>query len=69
MLGTNEDLLVLYPTKECVVAKILFYKEEIQEIPKSAAKIELSKQELDMAKTLIDSMTRKFDISAYHVDY
>lgn len=69
VLGTNEDLLVLYPTKECIIAKILFYQEEIQEIPKSQAKVELSKQEIDMAKTLIESMTQKFDISAYHDEY
>lgn len=69
VLGTNENLLVLYPTKECIIAKILFYQEEIQEIPKSQAKIDLSKQELDMAKQLIESMTRKFDISAYHDEY
>lgn len=69
VLGTNEDLLVLYPTKDCMIAKILFYQEEIQEMPKSQAKIELSEQELDMAKTLIESMTQKFDISAYHDEY
>lgn len=69
VLGTNENLLVLYPTKECIIAKILFYQEEIQEIPKSQTKIELSKQELDMAKTLIESMTKKFDISAYQDEY
>lgn len=69
VLGTNENLLVLYPTKECIIAKIFFYQEEIQEIPKSQAKIELSKQELDMAKTLIESMTKKFDISAYQDEY
>ncbi len=69
VLGTNEDLMILYPTKECIVAKILFYQEEIQEFPKSQMKIELSQQELDMAKTLIESMTQKFDISAYHDEY
>lgn len=69
VIGTNENLLVLYPTKECIVAKILFYQEEIQELPKSQVKVEVSKQELDMAKMLIDSMTRKFDISAYHDEY
>ncbi|WP_243205847.1 non-homologous end joining protein Ku [Enterocloster clostridioformis] len=31
VLGTKQELLVLYPTKECIIAKILFYKEEIQE--------------------------------------
>jgi len=69
VLGTNEDLLVLYPTKDCIIAKILFYQEEIQELPKSQAKVELSQPELDMAETLIDSMTRKFDITAYHDEY
>lgn len=69
VLGTNEDLLVLYPTKECIIAKVLFYQEEIQEIPKSHAKINISKEETEMAKTLITSMTKKFDIAAYHDEY
>lgn len=69
VLGTNEELLVLYPTRECMIAKILFYQEEIQEMPKTQVKTELSRQELDMAKTLIDNMTQKFDISAYHDEY
>lgn len=69
VIGTNEELLVLYPTKECLIGKILYYQEEIQEIPKSQIKVDLSKSELDMAKTLIDSMTQKFDIAAYHDEY
>lgn len=69
VLGTNEDLLILYPTKDCIIAKVLYYQEEIQELPKSQVKVDLSKQELDMAKTLIESMTKKFDISAYHDEY
>ncbi len=69
VIGTNEDLLVLYPTKECLIAKILYYQEEIQEMPKSQVKVDVTKQELDMAKTLIESMTRPFDISVYHDEY
>jgi DNA end-binding protein Ku len=69
VIGTTEHLLVLYPTKECIVAKLLFYEDEIQELPKSQAKVELSDAEINMAKTLIDSMTAKFDISAYHDEY
>jgi DNA end-binding protein Ku len=69
VIGTNENLLVLYPTKECLIAKILYYQEEIQELPKSQAKVEVTKQELDMAKTLIESMTKSFDIAAYHDEY
>lgn len=69
VIGTSENLLVLYPTKECIIAKILFYQEEIQELPKSQIKVDVSKQELDMAKNLIESMTKKFDITAYHDEY
>ncbi len=69
VLGTNEELLVLYPTKECIIAKILYYQEEIQELPKSIPKVEITKQELEMAKNLIDSMTQTFDISLYHDEY
>ncbi len=69
VLGTSENLLVVYPTKECLIAKILFYQEEIQEMPKSPVKVDVTKQELDMAKTLIDNMTQKFDISSYHDEY
>ena len=69
VIGTNEDLLVVYPTKECLIAKILYYQEEIQEMPKSQVKVEVSKQELEIARTLIESMTRTFDISLYHDEY
>ena len=33
VIGQNEQLLVLYPTKETIIAKTLFYEEEIQELP------------------------------------
>lgn len=69
VIGTTENLIVIYPTKECLIAKVLFYQEEIQEMPKSMAKVEVTKQELDMAKALIESMTKSFDISAYHDEY
>lgn len=69
VIGTKEELMVVYPSKECLIAKILFYQEEIQEMPKSQIKVEVSAQEFEMAKMLIDSMTQKFDISAYHDEY
>lgn len=69
VIGTSEELMVVYPTKECMIAKILYYQEEIQEMPKSQIKVDVAKTELDMAKVLIESMTKKFDISAYHDEY
>ena len=69
VIGTTENLLVLYPTKEGIIAKILFYQSEIQAVPVAVSKAEVSKPEIDMAKTLIDSMTATFDPSIYHDEY
>lgn len=69
VLGTNETLIVLYPTKEGLIAKTLFYAEEVQEMPKSKGKAQVEKSELDMANSLIESMTKEFDIAAYHDEY
>ena len=68
-IGTTEQLLVLYPTSETIIAKTLFYQEEIQDLPKSQAKVQLEESEVEMAKTLIDTMTKNFDISAYYDEY
>lgn len=69
VLNTKQELLVLYPTKECLIAKILHYAEEIQVLPKPIPKVEVKKEELDLAKLMVKSLERKFDVSAYHDEY
>ena len=59
VMGTKEELIVLYPTKTDIIAKILFFQEEIQPAP-TINKVSIDKNELEMAKTLINSMTDKF---------
>lgn len=59
-MGTNEKLLVLYPTKEGMIVKTLFYHDEIAAVPKQIPKVTLDKNELDMAKMLVDNMTKPF---------
>lgn len=65
VLNTKEEQVILYPTKETIIAKILYSEEEIQPIPKSTKKVDISKEELNMAKTMIKSLYQKFDISAF----
>lgn len=60
VMGTNEKLIVLYPTKEGIIVKTLYYYDEIATIPKQLPKVSLDKEELDMAKMLIDKMTKLF---------
>ncbi|MDF2486399.1 MAG: Ku protein [Herbinix sp.] len=69
VIGTTENLIVLYPTKDGIIAKTLFYQAEIQTVPVSTTKPTIEKAELDMAKTMIDTMTSVFDPSLYHDEY
>lgn len=68
VIETKEELMVLYPTKEGMIAKILFYQEELQPIP-AVNKTAVSKEELTMTKTLINSMTSPFEPQKYHDEY
>ncbi len=60
VMGTNEKLLVLYPTKEGMIVKTLFYHDEIAAVPKQMPKVAVDKNELDMAKMLVENMTKPF---------
>lgn len=69
VIGTTENLIVLYPTKDGIIAKTLFYQAEIQSVPVATVKVTVEKNEVEMAKTMINSMTSAFDLSIYHDEY
>lgn len=69
VMGTNEKLLVLYPMKDGMIVKTLFYEDEIVAVPKQVPKMKLDEQELDMAKMLIQNMTKPFDSAVYRDEY
>ncbi|MDF2538387.1 MAG: Ku protein [Herbinix sp.] len=69
VIGTKENLIVLYPTEEGIIAKTLFYHDEIMVVPKQLPLVELSEAEVTMAKTLVDSMTKPFDAAVYKDEY
>ncbi len=69
VIGTKENLIVLYPTEDGIIAKTLFYQDEIVPIPKQLPPIDLNDAELTMAKTLINSMTMPFQAEAYKDEY
>lgn len=69
VIGTKENLIVLYPTEEGLIAKTLFYHDEVVAVPKQSAAVTLSDAEVTMAKTLIDSMTMPFDPAIYKDEY
>lgn len=69
VMGTNEKLLVLYPTKEGIIVKTLFYHDEIAAMPKTMPKLKLDENELSMAKMLIENMTRPFHAEEFRDEY
>lgn len=69
VIGTKENLIVLYPVENALIAKTLFYQDEIMPLPKQLSQVELSDPEITMAKTLINSLTKPFDASAYKDEY
>ncbi len=69
VIGTKENLIVLYPTEEGIIAKTLFYQDEIVGVPKQLPPVELTDAELMMAKTLITSMTAPFEAEKFKDEY
>ena len=69
VIGTNEKLLVLYPTKDGIIVKTLFYHDEIVAMPKPVPKMKLDENELAMAKMLIENMTRPFVAEEFQDEY
>jgi Uncharacterized conserved protein len=68
VMGTKEKLVALYPTKEGIVTKILFYQEEINAYP-AYSRVQVGKTELQMAKSLINNMTKPFEPSEHKDEY
>ena len=68
-MGTNEKLHVLYPTREGIIVKTLFYYDEIAAMPKTVPKMKLDENELNMAKMLIENMTKPFVAEEYQDEY
>lgn len=69
VMGTNEKLLVLYPTKDGIIVKTLFYQDEIVAMPKPVQKLKLDENELNMAKMLIENMTKPFVAEEFQDEY
>lgn len=68
VMGTKEELIALYPTKNDIIAKVLYFHDEIQPVP-SISKTPVDKAELEMAKSLINSMTRPFQHDEFIDEY
>lgn len=69
VLGNSEQLLALIPTSEGILVETMYFEEEIKDIPKTINHPELSKEEVKMATTLINSMDKPFQPEDYKDEY
>lgn len=64
VLGTKQELVALFAGKGCIIATILFYESEINELP-VMFKHKTKKDELDNLKVAISENTHEFDWSKH----
>jgi DNA end-binding protein Ku len=73
VIKTREHLAALRPNGDALVLELMHFADELTDysslkIPKRS-EAHAKKRELEMAKTLVDQMTAKWDPERYHDDY
>lgn len=69
VLGTKDTLMAIIPREDGVLISTMFYEDEVKALPKSYNKPEVAQDELNMAKTLINSMDKPFNPVEYTDEY
>ena len=68
VLGTKQELVALFANKNCIIATILFYENEINELP-IIMKHKTDKQQLENLKQDILDNTKEFDWKSHYDKY
>lgn len=68
VLGTKQELVALFANKDCIIATILFYENEINELP-VMFKHKVDKDRLNALKADISENTKEFDWHSHYDKY
>ena len=68
VLGTKQEFVALFADKRCIIATILFYENEVNELP-VMFKHKVDKDELDSLKSDIADCIKEFDWSNHYDKY
>ena len=68
VLGTKQELVALFSNKRCIIATLLFYENEINELP-IMFQHRQEKDKLEALKLLISVHTHEFDWSSHYDKY
>jgi DNA end-binding protein Ku len=69
VMGVKDTLMAIIPREDGILISTMFYADDIKELQKQYNKPSVSEQELNMARTLINSMDTPFDASKYKDEY
>jgi DNA end-binding protein Ku len=69
VLGAKDTLMAIIPREDGMLISTMHYQDDIKGLPKTYNTPDVAKQELDMAKMLINSMDTPFDPSQYKDEY
>lgn len=69
VMRDKENLIAIIPREDVMLIQTMLFQDDIKELPKTYNKPEISQVELDMAKTLINSMNTPFDAGNYKDEY
>ena len=69
VMGTKDTLMAIIPREEGILISTMFYADEVKALQKQYNKPEISDQELNLAKLLINSMDTPFDPEKYRDEY
>ena len=69
VMGTKDTLMAIIPRKDGMLIAAMFFADEIKDLPKSYNKPEPTEAELNMAKTLINSMDTPFKPEEYNDEF
>ncbi len=69
VMGSKDTLMAIIPREEGMLISMMFYEDDIKDLPKNIARPEVTDQEMTLAKTLINSMDTPFNPSEYKDEY
>lgn len=69
VLGTKDALMAIIPRDNGILISTMFFADEVKDLPKSYNKPEPTEAELNMAKTLINSMDTPFNPAVYKDEF
>lgn len=69
VIRDKENMIAIIPREDGLLIQTMLFQDDIKELPKTYNKPEISQEELNMAKTLINSMNTPFNAENYKDEY